>query len=273
MRLLIGATVVVVIISLVGWWMLLYSPAREQQMALQAEITDLEAREQQLVNQRQQLVELQDRAPQIRRSLDRLNQFIPPDPDQASFLELLQLAGNAAGITFTGLTFTDPLPVEGAPSPADPRLVLGQITVQGTIESGYFQLVDFLRRMEIEVPRAVLVQQVDITESEDGFPEVTTTFTAQMFALIAAPVVDTPEGAAPPAPATPGPTPTPVPGTTPPTTATPPANAPTPPPTDPAQSPQVPDAGAPADGDIQTSALPPDARQTTTPPATTGQPA
>lgn len=216
MRVLIAVTVLVAVVSLVGWWFALYSPARDQQAALEAETTQLLDQEGLLSNQYQQLLALKARAPEIRRSLDRLGQFIPPDPDQDSFLELLELAGDASGVEFTSLSFTDPAPVEGAPPTADPLLVLGSITVVGSTQSTYFQMVDFLRRLEVEVPRAVLVEQVSVTEGEDGFPEIATTFTAQMFALIPAPPVadvpadpNAPAGAATEQP-TPGVTPSPT---------------------------------------------------------------
>jgi Tfp pilus assembly protein PilO len=233
MRTLIAVVVLVVVASIAGWWVALHSPARQQEEALVLQTASLESQESQLTNQRQQLLELQARAPDIRRSLDRLNQFIPADPAQASFLELLQLAGDAAGITFTSLTFTDPAPVEGAPPTADPRLVLGSIRVSGTVESGYFQLVDFLRRLEVEVPRAVLVEQVSMTQGTGGFPTVTTTFQAQMFALVRAPVVPVdpnaiPDPAVPADPDAPTPSPSPTPGATAPSGTAPAPTAPAP---------------------------------------------
>lgn len=215
MRVLVVVVVLVVLASVAGWWFAFYDPARQQSAALEAETSTLIASEGQLINQRQQLLELQQRAPELRRSLDRLDQFIPPDPAQESFLDLLQLAGNAAGINFTSLSFTDPAAVVGAPPTTNPELILGSITVLGTVDSGYFQLVDFLRRLEVAVPRAVLVEQVDITEAADGFPEVSTTFRAQMFALIPAPPVPVvPDEGTDPVPPTPGPSPTPSPAPT-----------------------------------------------------------
>ncbi len=185
---LLVAVVVVALLSAVGWWFGLYQPAREQQAALDAEIAELQTQETQLSNQVQQLRELELRAPQLRSDLDRLSAYIPPDPDQARLLELLQDAGNAAGVTFTALSFTDPQPVVDAPLAATPTVALGAVTVTGAIESTYFQLMDFLRRLEIGSSRAILVTQVGLTEGEDGFPALTATFTAQIFALVPAPL-------------------------------------------------------------------------------------
>ncbi len=185
---LIALTLLVAILSVVAWWLLLFQPVRAQSAALQVETVELTRLESQLRNQRQQLLDLQARAPQLRSELDRLNDYIPPDPDQARLLEVLQAAGNASGIEFTSLVFTDPLPVNGAPVAPLDELTLGAVVVTGGIEATYFQLMDFLRRLEVGSSRAILVTDVILTEGDNGFPDLTAQFTAQIFALIPAPV-------------------------------------------------------------------------------------
>ncbi len=70
---LIGVIAALAVLSVAGWWFGLYQPAREQQAALEVEITQLQSRQTQLGNQRQQLRDLQQRAPEIRSDLDRLS--------------------------------------------------------------------------------------------------------------------------------------------------------------------------------------------------------
>jgi hypothetical protein len=187
---IVAATVLLIVLSVVGWWFLLFQPARQQAAALGGETAALLATEAQLTNQRTQLLDLREQAPVLRDELDRLSALVPPDPDQARLLELVQGAADAAGVAFTSLSFTEPLPVEGAPTPADPAVVLGSTTVIGSMRATYFQLVDFLRRLEVGSSRAILVTSVGLLEGPDGFPQLDASFTAEIFSLIPPPVLD-----------------------------------------------------------------------------------
>lgn len=202
---IVAVTLVLVVLSVAAWWTLVLEPARDQQVALEDETAQLRAEEGQLTNQREQLLALRDRAPLIRDDLDRLSALIPPDPDQARLLELVQAAASASGVSFTSLAFTDPAPVADAPPAANPQLVLGETTVAGSMRATYFQLVDFLRRLEVGSSRAILITAVGLAEGEEGFPQLDATFTAQIFSLLAAPA-DTgpPPGTVPAEPAEPG---------------------------------------------------------------------
>lgn len=210
---LIGLTTVLVVASVAVWFLLGFQPARQQQAALEAQTAALQQEEAQLANQREQLLALRDRAPELREQLDRLSALVPPDPDQARLLELVQAAATASGVSFTSLAFTEPLPVPGAPPTGNPDVVLGATTVSGGMRATYFQLVDFLRRLEIGSSRAILVTRVGLLEGPGGFPQLDASFSADIFSLIPAPaVVETaPEAFSPTPGGTPAPTTTPVP--------------------------------------------------------------
>lgn len=202
MRLLVVTAVLAVTASLVFAWFGFLAPSRAQRQALRNQIADLEQTAAGLEVRLEQLRGLQQRAPMIRADLERLEDFVPVNPDQATLLDSLQRAADAAGITVTGLQFGSPQAVAGAPKPANPELVLGSITVVGVIEAEYFQLADFLRRLEVELPRAILVESLRVDESDEGFPKIEAEFTAQIFALIIEPESS---------PSDPEPTPVPVP--------------------------------------------------------------
>lgn len=213
----------------VAFYFLVWSPLDEQEVALVAETDSLESQAQQLRNQLAQLQEIQDSELEIRADLNRLRGLIPSgDPAQPSFVRAAQLAADASGVSIESLTFGLPAVVEGGP-PADAEgLVLAQISLNGVIEGGYFQVVDMFRRLEVEVQRAVQVDTLGITEGPDGFPQLSVAVTGRIFVLLpVSQVEETAEPAPPPPPAdgaTEGPTPTPTPGTTP-----PPADGATPP--------------------------------------------
>ncbi|WP_108665594.1 type 4a pilus biogenesis protein PilO [Euzebya rosea] len=176
------------VVLTVAWWFLFYGPARTQQQALQAETATLVTQQGQLRTQIAQLRDIREQEVQIQADLARLEQYIPVNPSQASLVRQVQLAADASGLTVESLTFADPVVVEGAPPPAQPGLVLGRIETEIVLEGGYFQAADFLRRLEVEVARAMLVQQIGLEESEDGFPRLSSTIRGSIFALIVAPV-------------------------------------------------------------------------------------
>ena len=177
-----------IVVLTIAWWFLFYGPARTQQQALQSETASLVTQQGQLRTQIAQLRDIREQEVQIQADLARLEQYIPVNPSQASLVRQVQLAADAAGLTVESLTFGDPVVVEGAPPPAQAGLVLGRMYTEIQLEGGYFQAADFLRRVEVEVARAVLVQQIGLEESEDGFPRLNSTIRGSIFALIVPPV-------------------------------------------------------------------------------------
>lgn len=177
-----------VLVLSVAWWFLFYGPAREQQAALEQQTADLQTQQAQLRTQLAQLEEIREQEVAIRADLARLQEFIPSTPSQAALVRQLQQAADASGVTIEAMNFAEPVVVEGAPPPAEPGLVLGVIASQVTLEGGFFQATDFLRRIEVDVARAMLVQDVMIDESDLGFPRLTIDVTGSVFALITPPV-------------------------------------------------------------------------------------
>ena len=170
------------------WWFAFYSPASEQQTALEEETASLDTRAAQLTTQLAQLEDIRAREVEIRADLARLESFIPTNPSQATLVRQAQLSADASGVTIQALTFADPTPVGTAPLPAQPGLVLGAIETQMQVTGGYFQVVDYLRRLEVEVARAIYVDGIQLEEGDDGFPQLSGVIDATIFALITAPV-------------------------------------------------------------------------------------
>lgn len=186
-RVLLGVIGAIVVLT-AAWWFAFYSPAGEQQTALEAETAALQAQQTQLRTQLAQLNDIRAREVDIRADISRLEQFIPTNPSQAALIRQTQLAADASGVTILSLVFAEPDIVDTAPQPSQPGLSLGAIQTTGAIEGGYFQIVDFFRRLEVEVARAILIESVALDEGEDGYPQLAATFTADLFALVTTPV-------------------------------------------------------------------------------------
>jgi Tfp pilus assembly protein PilO len=181
---LIGVALAVLLA--VGFWFLLYQPRNEEQAELEAETAQLQTRQQQLSNEIAQLEEIQANEVEIRAALARLEEYVPSGLAQPTTIRQFQQSADAAGVEILAVSFAVPEPAEGAPPTGQPDSVLGSIPVTMTLEGGYFQMVDFLRRIEVDVPRAVLVESVAAGEAEAGFPLLSTTWSGRLFALIPA---------------------------------------------------------------------------------------
>ena len=206
--------VLVALVLTVAFWFLLYKPASDQQAAVEAEIATLEGQQRMLETQIAQLRDVEARQVEIRAAMARLEEFIPSGPAQPTAIRQFQRAADAAGTEITTLTFGEPEVPDASTGavPADtgePGTTLANIPITMTVEGGYFQIVDFFRRLEVDVPRAALVQTVDVLEEEDeGFPTLAASWTGQLFAVVPlSDLVDTAAGApAPTASPTPAPT-------------------------------------------------------------------
>lgn len=167
---------------------LLYQPLTQDEAAVRAETIGLEGQQAGLSAQIAELEQIRSNEPRIRDLLAQLEELIPSEVAQPRALEELQATADTAGVSVRSVSFSDPVPaVPAVPAPNNAQL--GVITTTMVLEGGYFQAVDFLRRLELEGPRAVLTQSVAVSEGEESFPSLSTTWTGQLFALIPADAV------------------------------------------------------------------------------------
>lgn len=209
-----------VVMLSVGFYFLVWSPKTDEQAAIEAETAQFEQQVASLESELDRLLEIQENEFEYRTELSRLAEYIPDDPAQPTALKQFQQAADLAGVTITSMANGLPTLVEGAPAAEDPELALARIDVSMTAEGGYFQHVDLMRRLEVDVPRALLVRSVSLTEGTDGYPDLSATWTGEMYAVVpisaAAPAAvapvdgEVPEGQAPAEGATPAPTEAPV---------------------------------------------------------------
>lgn len=214
--------VLVALLLAVAFYFLLYKPANEEQAAVEAETLTLQDQQRTLEAQIAQLRSIQSQEVKIRAAKARLEEFIPNGANQPSAIRQFQAAADSAGTKIESVTFGEPA-VPDATAGATPAqtgtqgTTLANIPVTMAVDGGYFQIVDFFRRLEVEQPRAVLLQSVVLDEDKEaGFPTLTASWTGQMFAVV--PVGDlvdtTAGGAAPGSVPAPGASPTPQPSPT-----------------------------------------------------------
>lgn len=194
---LIGVLVAVVLAA--GYWFLLYKPALADQADFEAQTAELEQRQSELRNEIARLEEIRDDEEAFRVALERAEEFLPTGVSQPVVVRQFQRAADAAGVEITSVSFEEPTVVDGAPETGDADTVLASIAVNMVVEGRYFSVVDFFRRVEDDVPRAVLTTSVNLTEGEKAFPSLATTWGGNLFAVVPAASAVAPDapGAAP----------------------------------------------------------------------------
>ncbi len=184
-----------------AFYFLAWGPRNEDLDAIRQETATLETQRSSLNNELVRLREIESNQVQIRTALSRLEEYIPSGPAQSTAVRQLQVAADQAGVDIASLVFDAPVLIPEAPPTGSPDTAVARIPVTMTVEGGYFQAVDFFRRLEVETPRAILLNNLSLVESEDTFPVLATTWTGDLFAIVPAAAGQPADGSAtPPAP-------------------------------------------------------------------------
>lgn len=177
--------VVAALLLAAAWWYLAYQPRRVEEADLIEQTAQLEQEARDLEVQLALLEEVRDNEEDYRSQLARLRAYIPDAPGQPDTLRSLQQAADASGVEVFQTTFDQPELIEGAPETNEEDTALARVPTLMTITGSYFQVVDLLRRIEVDFDRAIKVASVTMSEEADeSFPELTVTATGDMFAVL-----------------------------------------------------------------------------------------
>jgi Tfp pilus assembly protein PilO len=169
------------------FFFLVWQPKQEELELVEADIDMVIAEQQQLTTERNRLRSVRENAPEIEADLRAAEAVVPTSTDIPAVLRQLQLAADDAGIVLRSIS---PQRAEQLPD-AEPGLSVLAVGVQ--VEGTYFQIVDFVRRIEDPsmTPRGLLWD--GLTMSIDEFPglgespTLITTLSGQLYARLPAP--------------------------------------------------------------------------------------
>ena len=165
------------------FYVLLWSPAREDLAELEQQIAAQQTQQQQLQQEITRLRAVRDEAPEVEAELAAAEAIVPRDPALPSALRQLQSAADESGLVLSTVSTSRPAAVDGSSDG------LSSIDVNVQLGGGYFQLVDFLRRIEDPTitPRGLIWGSATVTVAE--YPTLTVSMSGRLHALIASPVV------------------------------------------------------------------------------------
>ena len=175
---LLGVLGTVLVVAL--WWLFLYAPGQDELAAIEDEIAAAEAEQASLETRIAALEAVRARAPETEAAIARLRSLVPDDPALPSALRQLTAAALDAGIDVTAVATSRPEVVDEA-------IGLNAAGVSITATGSYFQLVDFLRRVEDPqiTARGLTFSNLAVTTAVP--PTLTISLTGQMYAVLEPP--------------------------------------------------------------------------------------
>lgn len=187
--LLAGLAAVLVVVL---FWLLLWAPQSEELDEVRAETERIEDEQRLTASRIAALEAVRDEAPQQEALLTASHAVLPRESALPGFLRQVQLAADESNLTLQSVSPARPSPVEEAETEG-----LHQINVTMQLEGSYFQLVDFLRRIEDPeiTPRGVVWNALTISGDAEDHPTLQMGLQGDLFAVLPA---TPPEGEAPP---------------------------------------------------------------------------
>ena len=173
-RLQILLSILLAVLIVLLFWFLVFSPRQDDLAQLEMQIEDERVAQAALSERIAELRAVRENAPSAEAQLAAGNAIISPDPGLPAALRQLQSAADESGLVLRSISSSRPAILE-----AD--LGIANIALAVQLEGGYFQVVDFLRRVEDPTitPRAVLWTGIDISIVEH--PELLVSVSGNLF--------------------------------------------------------------------------------------------
>ena len=179
-----GALVAVVLVAI--YVIAFHQPRAATIAGLAGEADQLRAQQAPLRRSIEALEKVEAREPEFRTALQLLEKLIPSRLAQPDLLAGMQSAAQGAGVELVSVTFGDPKRPEQAPPSPVSGTVLVAMPVTVVVNGPFAGVTEMLRRIEVEKHRAVLIGAVALAEADDGFPQLTGTWSGQAYALLPA---------------------------------------------------------------------------------------
>lgn len=175
----LGAVVVIVL-----FFVLVFQPARDELAEVEDQIALEQSEQDRLEDEIERIRLVRENAPGVEAELAAADAIVPRDPALPALVRQLQLAADESGVTLVSVATGRPVALEEPPAEG-----LSAIDVNTEIAGGYFQLVDFLRRIEQPniTPRGIAWANANVTRDDANYPELSVTLAGRAYAVVAVP--------------------------------------------------------------------------------------
>ena len=186
-QVLLSTVAVILVFAL--FYVLGYQPRQEELRVIESDIVIAMETQAALTAERDGLRGVRERAPEIEADLTAMQVVVPDLPSQPSLIRQLQAAAEDSGIVMTSL---NPTRMQQLPDRL-PGLSSSGLSVE--VQGQYFQVVDFLRRIQDPQITGRGILWNDMSVSRDEYPALNVSLSGLAYALLpVAPAdpVDTP---------------------------------------------------------------------------------
>jgi Tfp pilus assembly protein PilO len=175
------------------FFVFLYQPAREEASDLESQIENELSLQAGVRAEIDRLQDTRERAAEAEADIATAEQLVPQEAGTPALLRQLQLAADDAGMQLT--TVTVGRPTELSDTGIDG---LSQVPIGVVMRGTYFQLIDFLRRIEDPsiTARGLTWGNAAISRADDDYPDLAVNLTGSAYAVVAVP--EEPEAPEPP---------------------------------------------------------------------------
>ncbi len=177
-RNMILVAALVALLLIVAFFFLVWLPKQNEIAEVRDEIETVQQQTRQLEARIDELEQARQNAPELEAEVVAAETIVPRDLALPSALRQLQTAADDSGVVLSQITASEPQPVAEAPEG------LAAIQVNIAVAGGYFQIVDFLRRVEDPAisPRGFLWDTFSLAPEE--YPTLSASVSGRMFALL-----------------------------------------------------------------------------------------
>jgi Tfp pilus assembly protein PilO len=177
-------------VLLVGvlFWFLVWNPKQDEIIALDEQIAGAEAQQAELRSQIQALQTVRSEAPEVSALIAASEAIVPAHPALPSALRQLQMAATESNLTLRSVSPGRPQPVVDPAVTLEPGTELVSFDVAVIVEGHYFQVVDFLRRVEDPAitPRGLRWTQLAAGLGDDDYPVLTVDLVGRLYSVLPA---------------------------------------------------------------------------------------
>lgn len=169
----------IAVVVLAGWWFVLWGPAGDAVTAAETRFRNAKGQTTQLEVHRDRLLAIQKELPQMQSRLQTLSAAVPDRAAMSDFLLAASEAEADSGLDFLTVSASPPTPTL---TPG-----LSTVSVQLTGTGGYFQMLDFINRLQ-SMHRVMVIKNLTVVAnqfSEEaellGPPNLSVTISGDLF--------------------------------------------------------------------------------------------
>ena len=178
----VAALAAVAVIAL--FFVLVFQPAREDLAEVEEQIALEQAEQARLEGEIERLRLVRENAPGVEADLAAADAIVPRDPALPALVRQLQVAADESGISLLSVATARPNELAEPPEEG-----LSSIDLNTQVEGGYFQLIDFLRRIEDPAisPRGIIWLTASVIRVDESYPDLSVALSGRAYAVLAVP--------------------------------------------------------------------------------------